>query len=89
MDSWTKIMNMHQDFFSSLFVHVFFISCVWIIAFFILNLTIATMLMKYEQVEEDLKNRSHAKVEGGGKCGANNGYDIFEKELHEMGQQIF
>jgi hypothetical protein len=54
MDGWTKIMNMNQEFYSPLFVHFFFISCVWICAFFILNLTIASMLMKYDEVDKAL-----------------------------------
>lgn len=48
MDGWTRIMNIHQDIYNSVFVHTFFIICIWICSFFILNLTIALMLMKYE-----------------------------------------
>lgn len=86
MDAWTKIMNMHEDFFSSFFVHAFFISCVWIISFFILNLTIATMLMKYEQVEEENKQNKHGHggdhAHGGDEHDHDSAdLDIFEKEL--------
>lgn len=52
MDGWTRIMNIHQDIYNSVFVHSFFIICIWICSFFILNLTIALMLMKYEQVDQ-------------------------------------
>ena len=74
MDGWTKIMGMHQEFYSPMFVHFFFISCVWICAFFILNLTIASMLMKYDEVDKEQD--------------ANN-IDQFEQELTEMGNEIF
>lgn len=52
MDGWTRIMNIHQDIYNSLFIHSYFIICIWICSFFILNLTIALMLMKYEQVDQ-------------------------------------
>jgi uncharacterized membrane protein len=53
MDGWTKIMALHQDIYSPFFVHFYFITVVWICSFFILNLTIASMLMKYASVDKE------------------------------------
>ena len=52
MEGWTKIMNIYQDAFIGVFVSFFFISCVIICSFFLLNLTIAVMLMKYEELDK-------------------------------------
>jgi hypothetical protein len=52
MDGWYNIMSLHQDIYSALFVHFYFITVVWICSFFILNLTIASMLMKYAEVDK-------------------------------------
>lgn len=52
MDGWTKIMGLHQDIYSTTFVNFYFITVVWICSFFILNLTIASMLMKYAEVDK-------------------------------------
>ena len=44
-------MGLHLDLFNPTFVRFFFISVVWICGFFILNMTVATMLMKYSEAE--------------------------------------
>jgi hypothetical protein len=77
MDQWTKIMQIHLDIFQQLFVQVFFISCVWIIAFFVLNLTIATMLMKYEEVDKEQQSTNTGEM------------DRFDRELQAEGERIF
>ena len=69
MDGWTKIMGLHTDIYSPTFVHFYFITVVWICSFFILNLTIASMLMKYAEVDK-------AAEESG-----ESGPDQFEQEL--------
>ena len=74
MDGWTKIMNITQEFASKWFVHFFFISCVWVCAFFVLNLTIASMLIKYDNLD---KENDANKV------------DQFERELTDMANDIF
>ena len=66
-------MGMHQDIFSPTFVRIYFISVIWICGFFILNMTVATMLMKY------------AEADGQSDDGPNQ----FEDELKKMGDQIF
>ena len=52
MEGWTKIMNIYEDASNSIFVNIYFISCVVICSFFLLNLTIAVMLMKYEELDK-------------------------------------
>jgi len=52
MEGWTDIMNIYQDAYVPWFVNLYFISCVVICSFFLLNLTIAVMLMKYLELEK-------------------------------------
>lgn len=59
MEGWTKIMNIYEDAFTSWFVDLYFISCVIICSFFLLNLTIAVMLMKYEELDKNQANSKH------------------------------
>ena len=47
MEGWTEIMNIYTDAYMNWFVKLYFISSVVICSFFLLNLTIAVMLMKY------------------------------------------
>jgi hypothetical protein len=61
MEGWTKIMNIYEDASSRLFVDLYFISCVVICSFFLLNLTIAVMLMKYEELDKAQKQSEHNK----------------------------
>jgi hypothetical protein len=55
-------------------VHFFFISCVWVCAFFVLNLTIASMLMRYDEIDKENDE---------------NETDQFERELTDMANDIF
>jgi hypothetical protein len=59
MEGWTKIMNIYEDAYASWFVVMYFIMCVVICSFFLLNLTIAVMLMKYEELDKTQKNSKH------------------------------
>lgn len=52
MEGWTKIMNIYQDVYMEQFVIAYFVMCVVICSFFLLNLTIAVMLMKYEELDK-------------------------------------
>lgn len=47
---------MYQDTYATWFVALFFILCVVICSFFLLNLTIAVMLMKYEELDKSQMN---------------------------------
>lgn len=59
MEGWTHIMNMFVDSYLGPVVNVYFISCVVICSFFLLNLTIAVMLMKYEELDKNQTNCKH------------------------------
>ena len=47
MDGWTPIMNFHEKAGSPWFSWIFYISTVVVCSFFILNLTVAQMMIKY------------------------------------------
>ena len=53
MEGWTKVMYIYQDAYAHWFVSIYFISCIVICAFFLLNLTIAVMLNKYEELSKN------------------------------------
>ena len=59
MEGWTYIMNIYEDAYLAWFVDVYFIGCVVICSFFLLNLTIAVMLMKYEELDKDQSDSKH------------------------------
>jgi hypothetical protein len=52
-------MNIYEDTFYAAIVNLYFISCVVICSFFLLNLTIAVMLMKYEELDKKQTNSKH------------------------------
>ena len=52
MDGWTVIMNIYENAGSPTFSWIYYISCVVVCSFFILNLTIAQMMMKYALVSD-------------------------------------
>lgn len=52
MEGWTHIMNIFEDSYLVAVVDVYFIGVVVICSFFLLNLTIAVMLMKYEELDK-------------------------------------
>jgi hypothetical protein len=72
-DCWTFIVGFHLDIYSPTFIRLFFISIVWICGFFILNMTIATMLLKYDDADQE----------------ADSAPDQFEAELKKIGQRVF
>lgn len=45
-------MNVYEDAYARTFVVLYYILCVVICSFFLLNLTIAVMLMKYEEFDK-------------------------------------
>lgn len=50
-EGWAKIMVIYQASYLQFVVDFYFVFCVFICSFFLLNLTIAVMLMKYEDIE--------------------------------------
>ena len=59
MEGWTKIMNIFQDTYAEWFVQIYFILCVIICSFFLLNLPIAVMLMKFEEQDSSGTTSKH------------------------------
>ena len=59
MEGWTEVMYQYQDVSSIAFVNTYFILCVVICSFFLLNLTIAVMLMEYENLDKNDSNSFH------------------------------
>jgi hypothetical protein len=59
MEGWTKIMNIYEDAYSGWFVQSYFILCIVICSFFLLNLTIAVMLMKFEEQDKSTSTSKH------------------------------
>ena len=44
MEGWTQIMYMYQDAYGRVVVAIYFVLCIIVCSFFVLNLTIAVML---------------------------------------------
>ena len=61
MEGWTSVMYIYQDVANGAFVVFYFMSCVIICSFFLLNLTIAVMLMEYDELEQKNSNSVHKK----------------------------
>ena len=59
MEGWTTIMNLYEDVSPAVIVRPYFICCVVICSFFLLNLTIAVMLMKYEELDKNQAKSKH------------------------------
>jgi tRNA C32,U32 (ribose-2'-O)-methylase TrmJ len=59
MEGWTTIMYIYLDAYEEAMVTFYFISCVIVCSFFLLNLTIAVMLMEYEQLDKTEDKSSH------------------------------
>jgi hypothetical protein len=50
LEGWTKIMDMFADAYIGWFVNIYYIIFIMICNFFVLQLTIAVMLNKYEEI---------------------------------------
>jgi hypothetical protein len=59
MQGWGHIMDIYADVYADWFVNVYFVSCVIICSFFLLNLTTAVMLMKYEDLDKATADQKH------------------------------
>ena len=46
-EGWSTVMNIYSDAYNDIVVKLYFVLCVFICSFFLLNLTIAVMLMRY------------------------------------------
>lgn len=61
LEGWIGITHIYDDLFSPLFVILFFLLCIIICSFFVLNLTIAVMLIKYEEYDKSEKSSTHVQ----------------------------
>jgi len=56
LEGWIDIMKMNQDAYSKPIASVYFVLAVVVCAFFLVNLTIAVMLKKYDELDKNEKN---------------------------------
>ena len=59
LEGWTTVMYIFQDVGSNVTIVLYFNACVIICSFFLLNLTIAVMLMEYEELEKANSTSTH------------------------------
>ena len=51
LEGWIDVTNMYRNAYNSGFVQIYFLLCIIVCSFFVLNLTIAVMLLKYEEAD--------------------------------------
>ena len=56
LEGWIDVTNMYRNAYNEAFVQIYFLLCIIICAFFVLQLTIAVMLLKYEEAENETQN---------------------------------
>jgi hypothetical protein len=59
LEGWIDITNIYEDAYQDGFVCVYFLLCIIVCSFFVLNLTIAVMLLKYEELDKSEKSSEH------------------------------
>ena len=59
LEGWIDISNIYVDAYQGWFVGLYFLLCIIICSFFVLNLTIAVMLLKYEDLDKSEKSSKH------------------------------
>ena len=59
LEGWIDITNIYEDAYAPTFVHIYFLLCIIVCSFFVLNLTIAVMLLKYEELDKSEKSSEH------------------------------
>ena len=64
MEGWTSIMYIYQDVYIEGGVIAYFIVCIVVCSFLLLNLTIAVMLTKYEELYAELDKKSTTATGG-------------------------
>ena len=64
MEGWTSIMYIYQDVYIEAAVIAYFIICIVICSFLLLNLTIAVMLTKYEELYAELDKKDNKEAGG-------------------------
>ena len=89
MEGWTSIMYIYQDVYSEGVVIGYFVICIVICSFLLLNLTIAVMLSKYEELQQDEKRQEKQKKKNKDKKGGQtkkrkNGKRTLEEKKQDM-----
>ena len=51
LEGWIDVTNMYRNAYNPGFVQIYFLLCIIVCSFFVLNLTIAVMLLKYEEAD--------------------------------------
>jgi predicted signal transduction protein with EAL and GGDEF domain len=59
MEGWTDIMYFYEDAYIHFFVIFYFVCCVIICSFFVLNLTVAVMLNTYDELDRSGVGEKH------------------------------
>ena len=59
LEGWIDITNIYTDAYQGWFVNIYFLLCIIVCSFFVLNLTIAVMLLKYEELDKSEKSSTH------------------------------
>jgi len=59
LEGWINVCNMYEDAYDVWFVDIYFVLCIIVCSFFVLNLTIAVMLLKYEDFDKSEKGSTH------------------------------
>lgn len=59
LEGWIDITNLYTDAYQGWFVNIYFLLCIIVCSFFVLNLTIAVMLLKYEELDKSDSGSSH------------------------------
>lgn len=59
LEGWIDITNIYMDAYKKRFVQFYFLLCIVVCSFFVLNLTIAVMLLKYDELDKSEKSSSH------------------------------
>ena len=59
LEGWINVSNMYEDAYSVWFVDIYFLLRIIVCSFFVLNLTIAVMLLKYEEFDKSEKGSTH------------------------------
>ena len=61
LEGWIDITHIYEDSYDAGFVNFYFLLCILVCSFFVLNLTIAVMLLKYEEFDKSEKNTTHVQ----------------------------
>jgi len=61
LEGWIDILHIFEDSYEPWFVNIYFLLCIIVCSFFVLNLTIAVMLLKYEEFDKSEKSSTHVQ----------------------------